>query len=292
MKVTSEPDVFQRACERARGDGHIIGFVPTMGALHEGHRALMRAVRAEGADYVAVSIFVNPLQFGPNEDLAAYPRTLEADLIACEEEGIELILAPQAGGLVSQDAPFVVRCADEAAASFEGRFRPNHFDGVATILTKLFNLSGRCIAAFGRKDLQQLVVVKQLIADLHAPVSLCEVETIRDKDGLALSSRNKRLHAEERQRAVALPRTLREAQRALGRDKSDVASVLEGALTQLTKAFDEVDYVDVVDTTTFQPVRSLPLDCRARLIGAVRLGDVRLIDNLPLTLTSEDASSV
>jgi pantoate--beta-alanine ligase len=233
-----------------------IGLVPTMGALHEGHLALLRAARAENAT-VVMSLFVNPAQFGNSADLARYPRDEERDLALARDAGVDLVFAPSTEEMYPPGFQTWVEVT-ELGSILEGRFRPGHFRGVATIVLKLFSIVGPDRAYFGQKDAQQAAVIGQMIRDLALEVELRVVPTVRDEDGLALSSRNVLLSAEERRRALALSRAL------ATRDR-------EQALAELAASNGlEIDYVEVAD---FDP----PV-----LAGAIRVGSTRLIDNIPL----------
>jgi pantoate--beta-alanine ligase len=255
----------RKVCDTERANGAQVGFVPTMGALHDGHRSLIRRARAE-TTFVVVSIFVNPTQFGPREDLTAYPRSLDADLAACEAEGVDVVFHPDADEVYGANPKTTVHVA-ELTETMEGAHRPGHFDGVALVCTKLFNITGECAAYFGRKDAQQLRVIQQLVKDLDLPVDIAQCETIRDADGLALSSRNAYLSAEERARALALPRALRAI--AAGASLEDGRAMLSGV---------EVDYLEMVDPDTLEPVSERP----ALVCGAIRVGRTRLIDNVTI----------
>jgi len=242
------------ALEPSRGGS--IGLVPTMGSLHEGHIALLRSARAEN-ETVVMSLFVNPAQFGDASDLAKYPRDEERDLELAREAGADLVFAPSVDEMYPPGFQTWVDVT-ELGAILEGRFRPGHFRGVATIVLKLLNIVRPTRVYFGQKDAQQVEVIRRLAADLAVEVELRIVPTVRDADGLALSSRNARLTAEERAAALALPRALTTRDRA-------------AALAELASSNGlEVDYVEVVD---FDP----PV-----LAGAVRVGSTRLIDNVPL----------
>ncbi len=203
MQVLREPLEFRRACDDARARGLSVGFVPTMGALHEGHAALIREARKH-AEFVAVSVFVNPTQFGPNEDLARYPRTLEKDAEMCGAAGASIVFAPTDKTMYPPGDETRVRVG-ATAAELCGAFRPGHFEGVATVVTKLFSLAGACTAVFGRKDYQQLQVIKRFTADLFLPVTIIGLRTVREPDGLAMSSRNAYLSPEQRLAALAIP---------------------------------------------------------------------------------------
>jgi pantoate--beta-alanine ligase len=231
----------------------MIGLVPTMGAFHDGHLALFRAARAE-CDVVVVSLFVNPAQFDENGDFNAYPRDEEHDAALAAAEGVDVLFTPSADELYPPGFQTWVE-VEQLGAVLEGRFRPGHFRGVATICLKLFNIVQPQRAYFGQKDAQQTAVVRRLVRDLDVPVEIRIVPTVRDADGLALSSRNARLSAEERERALALPRAL------ATRDPARARELLDGV---------EIDYVEVAD---FEP---------KVLAAAVRVGSTRLIDNVVL----------
>ena len=265
MITTPQRAEVRKICDAERTNGARIGFVPTMGALHEGHRSLIRAAR-EGNSFVVVSIFVNPAQFGPREDLAAYPRDLDADLRACAAEGVDLVFHPDADEMYAPDAKTTVHVA-ALTETMEGAHRPGHFDGVALVCAKLFNIVGSCTAYFGKKDAQQLRVIGRLVEDLDLPVDIAACETIRDADGLALSSRNAYLSAAERARALALPRALRAL--AAGTRLDDARELLRDV---------DVDYLEIVDPQTLEPTTHRP----ALACGAIRVGRTRLIDNMEL----------
>ena len=231
------------------------GLVPTMGALHAGHRALLRRARAE-CDEVVMSLFVNPAQFGPGEDFDRYPRDEERDRAIAAEDGVDRVFAPTVAEMYPDGFATTVSVG-ELGRSFEGAHRPGHFDGVATVVAKLFNLVRPDAAYFGQKDAQQLAVIRRMTADLALGVEIRAVETVREPDGLALSSRNAYLSPEERRRAPSLHRAL------VDRDPS----LIEG----------DVDYLAVVDADTFAEVDPRP---GALVIGAARFGSTRLIDNI------------
>jgi pantoate--beta-alanine ligase len=234
-----------------------IGLVPTMGALHDGHRALLRAARAE-CDRVVMSLFVNPAQFGPGEDLDRYPRDEAGDRAIAAAEGVDEVFAPSVEDMYPADFATTVSVG-ELGSRYEGHHRPGHFDGVATVVLKLLARVRPTVAYFGRKDAQQLAVVRRLVADLDVPVAIRPVATVREADGLAVSSRNMFLSPEERRAAPSLHLAL------LARDPA----VCEG----------RVDYLDVVDPTSFEPVAPRP---DALVIGAAWFGTTRLIDNITL----------
>jgi pantoate--beta-alanine ligase len=252
-----------------------VAVVMTMGALHEGHRALIRAAR-EGADSVLVTIFVNPLQFGPNEDFDRYPRTLEQDLAVCREERVDLVFAPDRDEMYPCGGPLVRVDAGPLGEILEGASRPGHFAGVLTVVCKLFLLVRAHAALFGEKDYQQLVLVRRMVADLCLPVDVVGVETVREPDGLALSSRNAYLSADERASALALSRALREG--AAQGDADSVRAVAAKILSESTGI--AVDYLALTDPA----LGPVPSAGAARLLVAARVGTTRLIDNVAVEL--------
>ncbi len=258
------------------GEG-TLALVPTMGALHRGHRALIRTAR-EQADHVVVSVFVNPLQFGPNEDFSRYPRTFEADLEACADEGVSVVFAPSTEDMYAPDRQVGVS-AGQMGALVEGAFRPGHFDGVLTVVLKLFNLVQPDVAVFGQKDAQQLALIRRMVADLNLPVSVLGAPTVREADGLALSSRNRYLSPHERHVALALSRAL-----FAGAGHRAPEGVL-GAARAVLDAEPEVavDYLVLVNPATFVEVGE-GYRGEAILAVAARVGTTRLIDNVTVTL--------
>ena len=253
-----------------------VALVPTMGALHAGHLALLAAARAAGADRVVASVFVNPTQFGPGEDFERYPRDEAGDAAALAAAGADLLFAPPVAAVYPAGHATTVRVAGLGDV-LDGAARPGHFDGVATVVTKLLVAAAPDLAVFGEKDWQQLAVIRRLVADLALPVDIVGAPIVRDADGLALSSRNAYLDADERTRALALPRALETARAALRRG-APVASVLAAAAAAMVAAgFATPDYVALVDAD-LRPVEQL--DGPARLLAAARIGRTRLIDNL------------
>lgn len=271
-------------CEVVRRAGARVGFVPTMGALHEGHLTLAREARRRVGDtgLVAVSIFVNPTQFGPQEDLARYPRELDADVARCAVAGVDLVFAPSVAAMYPEGDQTRVR-VPRVAEPFCGPLRPGHFEGVATVVTRLFALAGPCVAVFGRKDYQQWRLLDRMARDLFLPVELVGHPTVRDADGLALSSRNRYLSAADRERARAVPEALSAAVRAYAAGERDVAALREIARGVLAAGADAVEYVDLREPVDLDalPAR-LADDGRAVLAVAVRVGGTRLIDNVVL----------
>ena len=264
-----------------RKDGHRVAFVPTMGALHDGHLSLVKAGLAE-ADRVLVSIFVNPTQFGPNEDFAAYPRQEEADVAKLERAGVHAVYAPAVEEMYPDGASTTVHVAG-VTDGLCGTFRPGHFDGVATVVSKLLNQVQPDIALFGEKDFQQLQVIKRLVRDLDLPVAIRGVATLREPDGLAMSSRNAYLSRGERAIAPALHRALLDAAAKL-QDGAEAEAVLKDAVQAILAAgFTSVDYLELRAACGLAPLSRL--DRVARLLVAARLGRARLIDNIPIVPT-------
>lgn len=269
----------RRAVTDARAQGKAVGFVPTMGALHDGHAALVRAARAH-AGFVVVSVFVNPTQFGPNEDFAKYPRTLDADQKVCGDAGADVIFAPTADEMYPANAVTFVEVS-ELGDHLCGAARPGHFRGVCTVVLKLFNIVQPDAAHFGAKDYQQAAIIRRMVRDLNVPVEVRVEPTVREADGLALSSRNRYLSAADRAAAPRIYQAL-EAARSRARAGEVDAARLESALHAELAAIPgaRVDYARVVDADTLQPLARL--DRPAVAAVAVFLGATRLIDNISL----------
>jgi pantoate--beta-alanine ligase len=266
------------AVASARVDGKRIGFVPTMGFLHEGHLSLIDAARNNGAEFIVVSIFVNPRQFGPNEDFASYPRDEKRDTELLEGKNSDLLFMPAVDVMYPPGGQTTVSVAG-VAGPLEGSRRPGHFDGVATIVLKLFNIVQPDLSVFGRKDAQQCAVIDRMVRDLDLPIQLIFAETARQDDGLARSSRNAYLSAGQRKLAPALHRALRAGQQAIAAGRHDVETVerlMREAIEQVVGI--EIDYLAVVDPETFLPPADFQRD--VLLAGAVRIGRTRLIDNI------------
>jgi pantoate--beta-alanine ligase len=281
VQTATTLEVLRSALDGLRRDGRRLALVPTMGALHEGHLTLVREARRH-ADAVVVSIFVNPKQFGPNEDLDAYPRRMAEDAALLEAEGVELLWAPTPEAMYPHGFATTVSVSD-VSEGLCGAARPGHFDGVATVVLKLFNQVGPDVALFGEKDWQQLAVIRQMARDLdltHPGVdAIIGVPTVREADGLALSSRNQYLSQQARAQAAALPQAMREAIGALLRG-SAVAPTLAAVEAHLLQAgFDSVDYAELADANTLAPLPGLS-ERPARLLVAARIGGTRLIDNM------------
>ena len=279
MRIITRPAELRGLSRRARQSGMTVGFVPTMGSLHEGHLSLIRRARSEH-HRIAVSVFVNPLQFGPREDLTRYPRDEVRDVRLCRDLGCDWFFLPRARALYSQGFTTTVD-PGPLADLWEGVERPGHFRGVATIVLKLLNLVEPDAVYLGQKDIQQARILQGMAHDLDIPVRVIVCPTIRERDGLALSSRNVYLDAGERSRASGLIRAMREG-RALAREGvTNARRILSKVRSTLKREArpDRVDYLALVDPTTLQPVASVDRG-GAFLLGAIRLGKTRLIDNL------------
>jgi pantoate--beta-alanine ligase len=282
MQTLTSVDALRRAVNKARKAGKTIGFVPTMGNLHEGHLQLLRRAK-QLSDCVVVSIFVNPLQFGANEDLDKYPRTLAADKEKLFAEGANFLFAPTVDemypeGMEPQTLVSVPRITDTLC----GAARPGHFTGVATVVTKLFNMVQPDVAVFGEKDFQQLMVIRKMVSDMCMPIDIVSVATVRETDGLAMSSRNNFLSSKERRVAPRLHRILQDYREAIANGFDDYRHLEKHALEDLLLTGFQPDYVSIRDAETLE---SITADTEAIVIlAAARLGRTRLIDNVTLTL--------
>lgn len=280
MKICRDLPSLRAACAALRANGRRLGLVPTMGALHDGHLALLGAARAAGADAVAASIFVNPLQFNANDDLARYPRDEEGDLAKLRAAGCDLVWLPPVEVMYPPGSASVIEVAGPSQG-FEGDARPGHFRGVATVCAKLFLQTGADIAAFGEKDWQQLQVVSRMARDLDIPVQIKPVPTIRETDGLAMSSRNRFLQAAERATAPILYQVMQATAQAITAGGS-VASILAEGQAKLAKAGLLPEYFALVAAETLQPLAAPDSSAPMRLLAAAKLGTVRLLDNMPV----------
>jgi pantoate--beta-alanine ligase len=282
-RVVRDPAELRAVTAEARRVGHRVGFVPTMGALHRGHLRLVEEARAR-AGLVVVSVFVNPTQFGPNEDFERYPRDLERDPAACASAGADVVYAPSVEAMYPLGHSTTVHVAG-LTAGLCGRHRPGHFDGVATVVAKLFGQVGPCVALFGRKDYQQLRVIERMVRDLDFEVEVVGVATVREPDGLAMSSRNAYLAPADRSRALALVSGLSAAWRLVdgrrGAAPPTAEALLLAARARLDRDLDSIDYVEVCDPATLEPLApDQPVAGPVLVVMAGRLGTTRLIDNL------------
>ncbi len=282
VPVFDTVESYSAALDRERHQGRTVGIVPTMGGLHAGHASLIRQA-ADECDIVAVSIFVNPTQFGDLSDLANYPRTLELDLDMVAAAGGQMVFAPAVGEMYPErrGGVQVTVSVPDLGTRWEGAARPGHFDGVATVVVKLLEAAGPCRAYFGEKDFQQLAVVRQVVRDRSLPIEVVGCGTVRDDDGLALSTRNLRLTSDERRAALVLSRALAAGSALVERGEDDPAAV-ESAMAQTvaTEPLVHLDYAVVVTADDLEPAVSCATDRPLRLLTAATVGPVRLIDNL------------
>ncbi len=280
MLVIENPREMQILVNNLRKEGKIIGFVPTMGALHEGHLSLIRKARKQ-ADFLVVSIFVNPLQFEPGSDFHKYPRRFEEDRYKCEMEGVQAVFYPSVESMYPEDfSTFVgVKGLDRY---MEGEFRPGHFRGVATVVLKLFNIVKPHFAVFGLKDAQQYYIVKRMVRDLNLDVEIVPHETVREKDGLAMSSRNEYLSSESRKQASAIYRGLIMARDMIfsGERRAKIVKEKFGEFLRNEAPLAKLDYVEIADTRELKPLEVI--EGEVLLAVAVRFPEARLIDNLIL----------
>jgi pantoate--beta-alanine ligase len=277
------------ACDAARAAGRRVGLVPTMGSLHEGHASLVRAARA-ATDLVVVSVFVNPLQFGPNEDLDRYPRDLGADLATCAHAGADIVFAPSVAEMYPAGPPSTTVHVEGLTTPMCGAARPTHFDGVTTVVAKLFAIVGPCTAYFGRKDAQQLAVVTRMAADLNLPVEVAGCPLVREPDGLAMSSRNAYLTAGQRRAALVLFRALESAAGAAAEGERDPAALRAG-IEQLVAAEPEVrlEYADVRHRDDLTECATLDGDVLIAVAAGV--GSTRLIDNVTISVRGTEVTA-
>lgn len=277
MLVVEDIEPCRRAVQTLQRDGHTVGLVPTMGTLHEGHLSLIRASMTK-CDATVVSIFVNPTQFNSAKDLENYPSTTESDLAKCRDAGVSVVFAPSARTMYPGGEKTTVRVS-RLADGLCGPFRPGHFDGVATVVAKLFAILPADFAFFGEKDYQQLRVIQQMVADLNWPIEIVACPTVREPDGLAMSSRNARLSAGERHQATAVSTALFAASAQVAAGERNAAKLTESVTTAVLGAGPcKIDYVAVVDPISLTPLARISQ--AARICIAVRIGSVRLIDNL------------
>lgn len=279
MQIIRDIATLHRAIAALKQDGKSVALVPTMGALHDGHLSLVHMGRRV-ADHVVVSIFVNPTQFGPNEDFAAYPRDEARDAALLVEQGVALLWAPDVAVMYPGGHSTHIEVA-ELGADYCGAARPGHFDGVATVVAKLFNQVRPDIAIFGEKDWQQLAIIRRMARDLDFHLDILGAPIARDPDGLALSSRNAYLSAEQRAAATAFPDALKAAARAIAQGGDVDAALTEAAAAIVAGGFDSVDYVALADADSLE--RLTVFRNPARLLAAARMGKTRLIDNYPVS---------
>ncbi len=293
MDVVESAAACRETLDRERATGRVVGLVPTMGALHHGHTSLVARARAE-CDVVAVSIFVNPLQFGDPDDIARYPRTLERDLLVCAGAGADLVFVPPVTEMYpSWPAPPATTVAVRGVSDrWEGASRPGHFDGVATVVSKLFSIAGPCRAYFGLKDFQQLAVVRRMVRDLCLPVEVVGCPTVREADGLALSSRNVRLSGPERRAATVLSGALAAGRAAIATGERSGAAVARAMRAAVAgEPLVDVDYAVAVDAVSLEEAGAIDDPGAVRLLVAAQVGPVRLIDNSGALAAADDTSA-
>ncbi len=278
MQITESISTTRAVVRAAHEQGKRIGFVPTMGALHVGHMSLIEAAKA-ACDLVVVSIFVNPTQFGPAEDLGNYPRPFEHDCALCKEQGVDLIFTPTPETMYGATEPVTWVVVDQLTAHLCGASRPGHFRGVTTVCTKLFNIVLPDIAFFGQKDAQQVLVIQRMVADLNMPLIIQICPTVREKDGLAVSSRNKYLTSTQREQATCLFRALQSCQTLIKEGSCEAQTLISAMTSVLNEAqHDGIDYVSISDVQTLEPLARI--EGKALVALAVCFGSARLIDNI------------
>jgi pantoate--beta-alanine ligase len=280
MEVVNTIAVMQEECEKLRLAGRHIALVPTMGFFHEGHLELMRTAR-ELSDIVAVSIFVNPTQFGPNEDFESYPRDMESDLAKAEERNVDLVFAPSVDEMYPADSQTKIT-VEKVTKHLCGLSRPGHFDGVTTVVAKLFNISKPHIAIFGEKDYQQLTVIRRMVKDLDMDIRIVGVPTLREPDGLAMSSRNSYLNSDERVSALSLNKSLDLAEELCKQGERELFKIrkaMEAFI--LSHPHTTIDYINICDSQTLEDLETIEKEALVAL--AVKVGKTRLIDNRLIT---------
>jgi len=282
MRIITSVEEMQLTALALRREGRRIAFVPTMGFLHEGHASLLREGRTRG-DVLVLSIFVNPIQFGPNEDLDSYPRNLDGDCAIARQSGVDIVFTPSASGMYPPGFQTAIR-VKELALPLCGASRPGHFDGVATVVAKLFNIVQPDVALFGKKDFQQLAIIRRMTLDLSLPVEIIGMPIVRERDGLAMSSRNAYLSADQRQSALCLSRSVRKVRELYSSGEREVERLRSAALELIqAESAAATDYLEFRDAGTLEPVTTA---CDTTLMAlAVKIGTTRLIDN---TVLGED----
>lgn len=279
MKVITKIEEIITIRKRIKGLNQTVGLVTTMGYFHRGHLTLMKYSRRE-TDFVVVSIYVNPLQFGKGEDLKRYPRDIERDVKLIKNLGVDVVFIPETKDMHPNDFSTFIEVKGKISSTLEGKFRPGHFKGVATVVAKLFNIVSPDVAYFGKKDYQQLQIIKKMVKDLNYNIKIREIETVREKDGLAMSSRNSYLSKNERKKATCLYKSLREAKKLIEKGEKNPYNIIEKMKKILSPA-SSIDYLSIVKIDTLQKVKCI--EGKITILLAVRLGNIRLIDNLTIT---------
>jgi pantoate--beta-alanine ligase len=289
MEIARTIEEAHKIIESARNSGLRVGFVPTMGYLHEGHLSLMDLCKKH-ADYIVVSIFVNPAQFGPQEDYERYPRDFERDRRLLEERGVDLLFAPEVDEIYPEE-PLTRFEISSLADHLCGLKRPGHFQGVLLIVAKLLNIVRPDVAVFGQKDLQQLIIIKRMVKDLNFPVEIVAGPTVREPDGLAMSSRNSYLSAEERREAAVLYRALKQAQAKIEAGERDAQKIIRGMVEMISqRKCARIDYIEIVELESLKPIERL--EGRFAIALAVYLGPARLIDNIVLEVCDGEVCEI
>jgi len=283
MEILHTIEHIRHSVRQARTEGKTIGLVPTMGALHAGHGSLIEAAVRE-TDFVVVSIFVNPTQFGPGEDFDKYPRTLETDAAFCEKLGADLIFAPSADEMYPGEQQLTWVEVEKLTNGLCGANRPGHFKGVTTVCAKLFNIVQPDVAFFGQKDAQQAAVIRRMVRDLDMPLQICICPIVREANGLAMSSRNQYLSSDERNRALCLYKALAACDKQVAAGERDVNTLIDTMKAIILQDQGQIDYVGIVDTDTLEPLNRI--EKAASVALAVHIGRTRLIDNLMIDLNS------
>ena len=282
MEVVNSIEDVRQVVRQVRMAGKTIGLVPTMGALHAGHGSLIKAAVKE-CDYVVVTIFVNPTQFGPGEDLQKYPRTLEADAAFCEKLGADLLFAPSADEMYPEEQLTWVE-VEKLTKGLCGANRPGHFKGVTTVCAKLFNIVQADIAYFGQKDAQQAAVIRRMVSDLNLPLQICICPIVREADGLAMSSRNQYLSSDERKRVLCLYKALKVCREKVEDGQRDTNTLIDKMRAIVEHDQGQIDYISIVDPETLEPLKRVT--DRALIALAVHIGSTRLIDNILIDLNN------
>jgi pantoate--beta-alanine ligase len=277
MKVAKTIESVRKLVKVARRKGKKIGFVPTMGALHIGHISLIEKAKKQ-TDFVVVSIFVNPTQFGPSEDFNKYPRPIKSDLAMCRKAGVDVVFAPTAEQMYPRENLTWVN-VEKLAEQLCGRFRPGHFRGVATVCAKLFNIVAPDVAFFGQKDAQQAIVIKRMVTDLNTPLKIVVCPTVRQADGLAVSSRNQYLTEQQKKDAALIYKSLRKCRKLIDDGVTDSKTIINQMRKMLQQAPSiKIEYISIVDAETLQELKKV--DSKALTAVAVKIGSTRLIDNI------------
>lgn len=283
MQIISKPDEVQNIARKWKKDGISIGLVPTMGYLHDGHRSLIQRACREN-DKVIVSVFLNPIQFGENEDLSSYPRDFDADAAMCREEGVAILFHPEPSDMYGDNFMSHVE-VEKLTGILCGRTRPTHFRGVTTVVNKLFNISKADRAYFGEKDAQQLAVIRRMVTDLNIDIEICGCPTVREIDGLAKSSRNKYLSAEERKAATILSQALAIGRKMLDEGERDAGKIKTAMISAIeNEPLSNIDYVSIVDSNFLTTIQGTITDS-VLVALAVKIGSTRLIDNFTYEIT-------